>query len=76
MKENNLLTVGYHKGEMDFGINCSIDELTYEEMKNFREMVCVAIGQAEQMWRRKSSGRQPYEGRKELLAPPPNKQTN
>ena len=62
MKEQNLLTVGYHKGEMDFGVNCSIDELTYEQMKDFREMVCVAVGQAEQMWRRKMSGREPYEG--------------
>ena len=62
MNEQNILTVGYHKGEMDFGINCSIDELSYEEMRAFREMVCVAIGQAEQMWRRKMSGREPCAG--------------
>lgn len=46
----NILTVGYHKGEMDFGVNSSIESLTYEQMSHFREMVCVAIGQAEHMW--------------------------
>ncbi len=62
MKEINLLTVGYHKGEMDFGVNCSIDELTYEQMRDFREMVCIAVGQAEQMWRKKFRGTEPYAG--------------
>lgn len=46
----NILTVGWHKGEMDFGINGSITELSYEQMKSFREMLMVAIGQAERMW--------------------------
>lgn len=49
--ENNILTVGWHKGEMDFGVNASIRDLTYEQMRNFREMTIVAIGQAENMWR-------------------------
>lgn len=48
MKE--ILTVGYHKGEMDFGVNASIRDLSYEEMSKFREMLVVAIGQAERMW--------------------------
>lgn len=58
----SLLTVGYHNGEMDFGVNCSIDELTYEQMRDFREMVCVAIGQAEQMWRKRWTGKEPCAG--------------
>lgn len=62
MSDINYLTVGYHKGEMDFGINCSIEDLTYEQMRDFRGMVCVAVGQAEQMWRKKLSGREPYAG--------------
>lgn len=49
MKE--IITIGYHKGEMDFGVNCSITELSYEQMNELRIMVCVAIGQAESMWR-------------------------
>lgn len=52
MELEQILTVGYHKGEMDFGVNGSIADLTREEMRNFREMVVVAIGQAEQMWGR------------------------
>lgn len=48
---HDILNVGYHKGQMDFGVNCSIDELSYEEMRKFREMVVVAIGVAESMWR-------------------------
>ena len=46
----NILSVGYHKGEMDFGVNASIADLSYEEMARFREMIVVAIGQAERMW--------------------------
>ena len=48
--ERPILTVGYHKGEMDFGVNGSIRELTREQMREFREMVVVAIGKAESMW--------------------------
>ena len=48
--EKNIITVGWYKGNMDFGVNCAIEDLTYEEMKSLREMLCVAIGQAEQMW--------------------------
>ena len=51
-EKQNILTVGWHKGEMDFGINCDIDELDIKQMHEFRVMVCVAIGQAENMWRR------------------------
>ena len=32
--------------------HCDIDELDIKQMHEFRVMVCVAIGQAENMWRR------------------------
>lgn len=48
--ENSFLNVGYHKGEMDFGVNTSVADLTYKQMKELREMTIVAIGQMERMW--------------------------
>lgn len=50
--KNDLLTVGFDKnGSMDFGVRCSVADLTYEEMKELRAMIPVAIGVMEQMWR-------------------------
>lgn len=46
-----ILSVGYHKGEMDFGVNASIKDLSLEQMNELRIMTIVAIGQAESMWR-------------------------
>lgn len=51
MKEP-LITVGYYKGEMDFGVLASIGELTIDQMDQLRIMTMVAVGQAEQMWAR------------------------
>lgn len=51
-EEIDLITIGYHKGEMDFGVNCSISDMTLEEFNELRIMTIVAIGQAESMWRR------------------------
>lgn len=51
-KELSILKVGYYKGEMDFGINGSIEDLSYEQMNEFRAMTVAAIGTAEDMWRR------------------------
>jgi len=48
----DLLTVGFHKGEMDFGIKGSVQNLTIEELKDFRNMIIVAIYVAEDMWRK------------------------
>lgn len=48
----DIITVGYHKGEMDFGVNGSITELNLEQMNELRIMTMVAIGQAESIWRR------------------------
>jgi len=52
MKKPILFSVGYHKGEMDFGVNASMQDLTREEMSEFRQMLVVGIGQAENMWRK------------------------
>ena len=59
VRETPILSVGYHKGEMDFGVNCSICDLSYEQMKELREMTIVMIGQAEQMWGREQEKKSP-----------------
>lgn len=43
--------VGLYKGEMDFSVAVLIGNLSYEDMRKFREMVVVGIGVCEQMWR-------------------------
>ena len=50
MKE--IITIGYHKGEMDFGVNGSVVDLSLEELNQLRIMTCVAIQQAQNMWSR------------------------
>jgi len=54
-----FITIGYHKGEMDFGVNGSIMDLNRTQMKDLREMLCVAIHQAESMWSRGVENRNP-----------------
>ncbi len=51
-EEQNIITIGYHKGEMDFGVNGSIESLSLEELRKLREMIVVATWCAEDMWRR------------------------
>ncbi|HDL02488.1 MAG TPA: hypothetical protein ENH20_01490 [Candidatus Pacearchaeota archaeon] len=48
--EQQFLSIGYHKGEMDFRVNYSVSELTYKQMKELREMTIVGIGRMERMW--------------------------
>ena len=49
---NDILTGGFDKnGEAEFGVRCSVRELTFEQMKELRAMITVAIGTMEQMWR-------------------------
>jgi len=52
MEEQPIITVGYHKGEMDFGVNGSVQDLSLEEMDELRIMMCVVIQQAQNMWSR------------------------
>lgn len=50
MSERNIITIGYYKGDMDFSVNCSIADLSYDDMKELRNITFVAIGVAHQMW--------------------------
>lgn len=51
--EKPLIEIGYDRnGEMDFGVLGTVGELSHKQMKEFREMIVVAIGTAEDMWRR------------------------
>ena len=49
---DDLLTVGYDDGEMDFGVRGTVADLTYEQMNELRIMTIVAIGVMEDMWHR------------------------
>lgn len=61
--EKPLIEIGYDKnGELDFGVNCSVGELEIEQLKNLREMIIVAIGVMEEMWRRNKKPKQPKSG--------------
>lgn len=48
----NLITIGFRKGEADFSVSGEIGRLSYSEMKELRAMISVAIGTAEYMFRR------------------------
>ena len=53
------LSVGCHKGEMDFSIAATVCDLDYEEMNELRSMIIVAIGTMEGMWRREQERKAP-----------------
>jgi hypothetical protein len=61
-----LLEVGFDKyGGFDFGVTCTITELSGEQMDRFRAMVVAAIGTMEEMWRREqcqNASRGDYDG--------------
>lgn len=59
-KLEEILTVGFKKGEATHSIRSTISELSFEQMNEFRIMTMVAIGVAEDMWRR-SKEQQTYE---------------
>lgn len=42
--------VGMHKGEMDFEVSGAIGNLSYEKMRDLREMIVVGIGVCESTW--------------------------
>jgi hypothetical protein len=48
----NILTVGWNKGEVDFSVRATIQDLSHSQMTEFRVMCMVAIGIAEDMYRR------------------------
>lgn len=50
--KDDILTIGFDKnGEAEFGVRCTVCYLTYQQMKELRAMIPVAIGAMEQMWR-------------------------
>jgi hypothetical protein len=56
---NPYISVGYHKGEMDFSISGEVGDLDYSEMNDLRQMIVVAIGTMEDMWRREQQRKAP-----------------
>lgn len=44
---------------MDFGVRGDLAVLSLEEMNQFRQMLVVAIGTAEDMWRREQQRKNP-----------------
>lgn len=59
-KARPLFSVDFDKnGEMDFRVRGDLAQLSYEEMREFREMVVVGIGTAESSWRREQENKLP-----------------
>ncbi|HEX9503593.1 MAG TPA: hypothetical protein VF974_04715 [Patescibacteria group bacterium] len=51
--EKSLITIGFDKnGEAEFGILMSLADLSREQLKELREIIVVAIYEAEDIWRR------------------------
>lgn len=45
------MSVGFNKhGEVDFAVNCSITNLSFEDMHDLRAIMPVAIRVADNMW--------------------------
>jgi len=50
--KNEILAVGFdNNGEAEFGVCASVCALTFDQMKELRAMIPVAIGVMENMWR-------------------------
>jgi hypothetical protein len=48
-----IITIGFDKdGEADFAISGSLGNLDPNKMNDLRSMIVVAIGTAEEMWRK------------------------
>ena len=56
---NPFISVGYHKGEMDFSIAGTVCDLNYSEMNDLRAMIVAGIGTMEDMWRREQERKAP-----------------
>ena len=52
-----MLTIGFHKGDVDYELHADINNLTLEEMQKFRMMIPVAIGETEETWKRSEMAR-------------------
>ena len=58
-EEEAIFAVGRHKGEWDFAIRATIESLSQVDMDELRRILVVAIGAAEDMWRRAQGELQP-----------------
>lgn len=47
-----IIQIGFNEGEADFAVHASIQNLNKDEMNRLRAMCVVALGTAEDMWRR------------------------
>jgi hypothetical protein len=54
-----LVEFGWNKGEMDFGINGAVQDLSFEQMNKLRVMIIAGIGTMEDMWRREQERKCP-----------------
>lgn len=57
--DRELITVGWHKGEVDFRVSGMAADLTFEQMQQLRAMIPVAIAQLENMFMRGVQERNP-----------------
>ena len=58
--KETYIAIGLDKnGEADFSVPCSIVGLTFDQMKELRAMIPVAIGVMEDMWRRERERKNP-----------------
>ena len=49
--KQEILTIGFDKnGQSDFGVCMVVVDLSFEQMKEIRAMIPVAIGQMERIW--------------------------
>lgn len=50
MPMDDLVSVGWHKGELDFRVSMSISQLDAAQMKEFRSMALIALAEAQRIW--------------------------
>lgn len=63
-----IISIGYDKdGDEDFSISAEILSLTREQMDRLRAMSMVAIGVAEDMWRRGMTKANPADENKNYI---------
>ncbi len=55
----NLISVGKEKGGWNFWVRAAVRDLSPKEMKKVRNMLVVAIGTMEDMWRRAMEEKMP-----------------
>lgn len=63
---NDIFTVGFEKGEADFGVSSEVTSLNFKQMNDLRAMITVAIGTMEEMWRREQEKKHPASSNSEM----------